>query len=92
MVYAEAVHLEGFVTLLMKRRNGGDWNADDKIALRGHLKALGKSLPVIGLFALPGGLILVPVLAMILDRRSRPRVAGKPEVLDADRRPREPVS
>ena len=92
MVYAEAVHLEGFVTLLMKRRNGGDWSADDKIALRGHLKALGKSLPVIGLFTLPGGLILVPVLAMILNRRSRTRVAGKPEVLDADRRPREPVS
>jgi hypothetical protein len=89
MVFAEAEHVEGVVALLMKRRNGGDWSADDKIALRRHLKALGKSLPVIGLFALPGGLIVVPVLAMILDRRSRPRVAGKPETLDADRRSRE---
>ncbi len=91
MVYAEAEHLEGFVALLMKRRNRNDWTAEDRVALRRHLKALGKSLPVIGLFALPGGMILVPVLAMILDRRSRPRVAGKQEALDARRRSRESV-
>ena len=77
MVHDEAQHLEGFATLLMKRRNGEPWTPGDKVALRSHLKALGNSLPLIGLLALPGGLLLLPLLAILVDRRSRRRLSAE---------------
>ena len=55
--------------LLMKPRNGMPWTAEDRIALRLHLKRLAQTLPILGLFSLPGGSFLLPLLALFLDRR-----------------------
>jgi hypothetical protein len=64
-------HIQGFMSLLMKPRNGMPWTAEDKAAIRLHLKSVAASLPMLAVFTLPGGLLLLPLLAWRLDRRKR---------------------
>lgn len=64
-------HIQGFMHLLMKPRNGMRWTPEDRQELRGHLISLAKTLPYLAVFSLPGGLLLLPILAWIMDRRKR---------------------
>jgi hypothetical protein len=64
-------HIQGFMRLLMKPRNGMPWTTEDKAAIRLHLKSVAASLPMLAVFTLPGGMLLLPVLAWYLDRRKR---------------------
>lgn len=64
-------HIQGFMRLLMKRRNGMPWTAEDKAAIRLHFKSVGTSLPMLAVFTLPGGMLFLPLLAWHLDRRKR---------------------
>jgi hypothetical protein len=64
-------HIQGFMNLLMKPRNGMPWTAEDKAAIRLHLKSVAASLPTLAVFTLPGGMLLLPLLAWHLDRRKR---------------------
>ncbi len=64
-------HIQGFMRLLMKRRNGMRWTHPDKTELKIHLKNLASTLPALAIFTLPGGMILLPVLAWYLDRRKK---------------------
>jgi hypothetical protein len=64
-------HIQGFMNLLMKPRNGMPWTAEDKAAIRLHLKSVAASLPMLAVFTLPGGMLLLPLLAWHLDRRKR---------------------
>lgn len=67
-------HIQGFMNLLMKPRNGMRWTTEDKQELRGHLVCLAETLPYLAVFSLPGGLLLLPILAWIMDRRKRDQV------------------
>ncbi|MCI0421597.1 MAG: hypothetical protein L0387_08215 [Acidobacteria bacterium] len=64
-------HIQGFMLLLMKPRNGKPWTAEDKAAIRMHLKSVAASLPLLAVFTLPGGMLLLPLLAWHLDRRKK---------------------
>jgi hypothetical protein len=64
-------HIQGFMRLLMKPRNGMPWTTEDKAAIRLHLKSVAASLPMLAVFTLPGGMLLLPLLAWHLDRRKR---------------------
>jgi hypothetical protein len=75
LVRAEAAQIQGFMLILMKPRNGGSWSPEERAALRHHLKRLARALPVLGIFALPGGTLLLPLLAVALDRRKKQRGA-----------------
>lgn len=67
-------HIQGFMQLLMKPRNGMPWTTEDKQELRNHLRSVGETLPLLVVFTLPGGMLLLPLLAWFLDRRKRPLV------------------
>jgi hypothetical protein len=69
MALEEALHVQSFVQLLMKPRNGAQWTPSDKAALTAYLKHLARILPIFSIFTLPGGSLLLPLLAMFLDRR-----------------------
>ncbi len=73
IILAEISHIQGFMQLLMKPRNGMPWSAEDRAAILVHLKHLAKTLPVLVVFTLPGGSLLLPVLAWFLDRRKNPK-------------------
>ena len=79
---ADLYHIQGFMHLLMKPRNGMRWTTEDKQELRSHLMSLAETLPYLAVFSLPGGLLLLPILARIMDRRNRgpaPSVVPIPE-------------
>jgi hypothetical protein len=63
--------IQEFMQLLMKPRNGMRWSREDKVALRTHLRSLATSLPFLAIFTLPGGTLLLPLLAWHLDRRKK---------------------
>jgi hypothetical protein len=64
-------HIQGFMRLLMKPRNGMRWTAEDKAEIRLHLRSVAASLPMLAVFSLPGGMLLLPFLAWYLDRRKQ---------------------
>lgn len=66
-------HIQGFMRLLMKRRNGMRWTAEDKAEIRSHLKRVVATLPLLAVFTLPGGMLLLPFLAWRMDRRKKPQ-------------------
>ena len=72
IILTEISHIQGFMQLLMKPRNGMPWSAEDRAAILLHLKHLARSLPVLVVFTLPGGSLLLPLLAWFLDRRKTP--------------------
>ena len=60
--------------LLMKNRNTGEkWTREDKKKIKLHLKSISKLVPALIIFLLPGGLLLLPFLAKVLDRRKAKR-------------------
>ncbi len=71
--------MHGFMALLMKPRNGMPWLPEDKHLLLSHLKHLARILPVLGIFALPGSIVLLPLLAVFLDRRRKSRSPTEPD-------------
>jgi hypothetical protein len=96
MTLDEVAHIQGFMQLLMKQRNGEAWSDDDKTAILHHLKHFARSLPYLVLFTLPGGTVLFPGLAWFLDRRkNRSPVSvqlqeGKPQRSGPPRVPGDP--
>jgi hypothetical protein len=69
MLLAKVSNVEGLMRLLMKRRNGQRWTPEERCALVGHLRELAKTIRALLIFSLPGGLLLLPILAWYLDRR-----------------------
>ncbi len=74
MIVSEAEYMTGFMRLLMKPRNTHSlWTAEERKLLRAHLLHLSWYIPVLIIFCLPGGSLLLPVLAELLDRRRSAR-------------------
>lgn len=65
----ELSQVKGLMPLLMKRRNKQRWSVEDRKALAVHMRRLRDVSPYIVVFAMPGGLAMLPVLAWWLDRR-----------------------
>jgi hypothetical protein len=61
--------IQGLMQLLMKQRNGEPWTPEDRQEIRRHFRALRDLAPMLALFSLPGGTLLLPLLAWFLDRR-----------------------
>ena len=73
---AELRNMKGALPLLMKPRNGERWSDDDKRELRGMLRSASSVSPYLVVLALPGSVMLLPLLAWRLDvRRNRGKVA-----------------
>ncbi len=74
LILNEARHMNGFMSLLMKQRNTGvRWTRAEKAQMKGYLKRLWLYIPVLFVFLLPFGMLFIPVLAEILDRRKLSR-------------------
>ena len=74
LILPHVVAIKGLMRLLMKVRNTGEpWTREEVREIRTHLWGLAKLVPVLCVFLLPGGLLLLTILAEVLDRRTRPR-------------------
>ena len=67
---SEVLAVKGLMYLLMKNRNTGQkWTKEEIKEIKIHLRNLSKMVPIIIIFLLPGGTVLLPILAEVLDRR-----------------------
>jgi hypothetical protein len=66
---AEFSQVRGLMPLLMKPRNRQRWSPDDRAQILQHLRRLTRISPYLAVLVLPGGLVMLPVLAWWLDRR-----------------------
>ena len=75
LVHEEAGHMQDFYRLLMKQRNTGErWTAEEIRKLKSHLFRLSFYIPVLAVAVMPFGILLLPLVAEALDRRSRKRL------------------
>lgn len=86
LFFEEAQRISGFLTLLMKQRNTNQkWTEEEKTLLKEHLKHLSLYIPALLIFALPGGCILLPIFAEIMDRRRTRRLRQEAEMKEKER-------
>jgi len=79
LIFNEAQQMQGFLYLLFKERNTDlKWTKEEREQIKAYLKHLSAYVPVIILFILPGGSLLLPVLAEVLDRRKKRRLPPMP--------------
>jgi len=76
LILTEAQQFQGFLHLLFKQRNTDlKWTKEERQQIKNYLKRLSLYVPILIVFALPGGSLMLPVLAEILDRRKTRRMA-----------------
>ena len=69
-ILAEVLAAKGLMALLMKHRNTGlKWTGGEKREIKMHLRNVSKMIPVLVVLLFPGGSLLLPFLAEVLDRR-----------------------
>jgi hypothetical protein len=74
LIRRESAEMRDFMSLLMKHRNTNvRWSPDEIRELKAHLVHLSFYVPVFIVFSLPGGTLLLPLLAEVLDRREKLR-------------------
>jgi len=74
-ILAEVLSIRGLMQLLMKTRNADEgWTREEKKEIKRHLRNIAKIIPAVALFSLPGGSLLLPILAEALDRRKTKRL------------------
>lgn len=71
-LYSRLAQANGLLKLLMKRRNGERWTAEERAELR---RGLSKLSPYLLPLLMPGGFLMLPVMAWWVDRRHRKRNA-----------------
>ena len=69
-LHDEIVHAKELFPLLMKQRNGEKWTAEERKLLRHSLASLS---PYLVFLLMPGGFLLLPVVAWWMDHRRKKR-------------------
>ena len=76
LIFREAQQFQGFLHLLFKQRNTDlKWTKEEKEQIKNHLKHISLYVPALLIFILPGGSLMLPILAEILDRRKTRRIS-----------------
>jgi len=76
MILRESLQFNDFMGLLMKRRNTGlPRTKEETVRLRRCLVRLSLYVPILAVFLLPFGSLLLPLLAEALDRRELSRAS-----------------
>jgi hypothetical protein len=74
LILPQILKIQGLMRRLMKAQNTGEpWTPEELREIRVHLWGIAKLTPILIVFILPGGLLLLPILAEVLDRRNAPR-------------------
>jgi len=72
-IHNELFKVRGLIPILMKRRNGEQWSKEERELLLRNLRALSNLSPYLIPILMPGGVLLLPLLAWWLDRRRKNR-------------------
>ena len=77
-IRTELSQASGLLLVLMKHRNGEKWTAEERAMLLRDLRAMRNLSPYLIPLVMPGGILMLPLLAWWLDNR-RKRKARSPE-------------
>lgn len=69
----ELSQARGFIPILMKRRNGEQWSKEERAILLRDLRTLSSLSPYLIPLLMPGGILMLPLLAWWLDSRRKER-------------------
>ena len=83
---ADMLRMRSLMPLLMKNRNGSLWTAEEKSELLAQMRIISRVSPYLLFLLLPGSVLLLPVYAWWLDRRSKPRSTSSAPVFDCKNR------
>lgn len=72
-IRGELSQVRGLIPILMKRRNGEQWSAEERAMLQRNLRALSNLSPYLIPLIMPGGILMIPLLAWWLDHRRNGR-------------------
>ena len=72
-IRTELSQVRGLIPILMKRRNGEKWSAEERKMLQRNLRALSNLSPYLIPLIMPGGILMLPLLAWWLDCRRKGR-------------------
>lgn len=73
-ILEQVLAVKGLMQLLMKQRNTNQkWTEEEVREIKRHLRNISRVVPALLIFLLPGGSLLLPFLAEILDRRKSGR-------------------
>ncbi|MFC5498239.1 hypothetical protein ACFPOE_11905 [Caenimonas terrae] len=70
----ELARMKGAWPLLMKQRRGGKWTPEEKARLKDMVRSASAVSPYLFIWALPGSVLLLPLLAWFLDRQRKHRL------------------
>lgn len=70
----ELALIKGAWPLLMKQRRGGKWTPEEKARLKDMVRSASSVSPYLFIWALPGSVLLLPLLAWFLDRQRKQRL------------------
>jgi hypothetical protein len=73
---AEMSQVKGLMPVLMKRRNKQKWSDEDIAHIRAQLRRVTRLSPYLVVIVMPGGFVVLPVLAWWLDRRRARRTVN----------------
>ena len=74
LILQEVQCMNGFMQFLMKHTNSDeDWTKKETKQLKSCLMRLSLYVPILAIFLLPFGSIILPILAEVLDRRETKR-------------------
>ena len=76
-IRSELSQIKGLIPLLMKHRNGGKWTVEERAMLVRDLRALSSLSPYLIPILMPGGVLMLPLLAYWMDRRRSLRKKAK---------------
>ena len=71
----EATQMRELMPLLMKQRNGHRWTRDERARIRAQLRRLSRMSPYLVPLLMPGGFLILPIVAWWMDRRRLKRTA-----------------
>jgi len=73
---SEMPKVKGLMPVLMKRRNKQKWTPEDIAEIRSQVRRISKITPYLVVVVMPGGFVVLPVLAWWLDRRRGQRATA----------------
>jgi len=74
LILSQVLAVKDLMRLVMKNRNTGEkWTREEIHEIRAHLRHIAMLVPALIIFLLPGGSLLLPLLAEALDRRKKIR-------------------
>ena len=69
----ELSQARGLIPILMKHRNGEQWSIEDRTILLRDLRTLSNLSPYLIPLLMPGGILMLPLIAWWMDQRRKGR-------------------